>query len=38
MKSTITLEKSTIIQLASMGKKGDSYDIIVKKLMESKND
>jgi len=37
MKSTITLEKSTISQLANLGRKGDSYEIIIKKLLEINN-
>jgi len=35
-KSTITLEKSTISKLASLGKKGDSYDHILNQILEEK--
>jgi len=36
-KSTITLEKSTIDRIAKLGKKGDTYDRILKKVLEISN-
>jgi len=35
-KSTITLEKTTIGRIAKLGKKGDTYEKILKGILENK--